>query len=104
MKKINRTNKTFVIVTNDGPGHENCFLTWTTDLGGYYTTVDYFDEIGEYDFHDTIEAAEVRAKDADSGTFNGWSSPMKIMEVLNFNEAYNNGVEPELVEVKIITF
>jgi hypothetical protein len=101
---MERTGKTFVIVTSDGPEYDEVFLTWTTDLGGYYSTVDWFDEIGKYDFHDTIESAISRAKDADSGTLFGWKAPMKVMEVLNFNEAYNNGEDPELKEVYIITF
>ena len=96
---MDRNGKTYVIVTDDGPGNNNVFLTWTNDMGGYYTTVDYIDEVGEFDFFDTIDGAIDRAKDADSGTLFGWSSPMKVMEVLNFNNAYNDGEEPELVEV-----
>ena len=101
---MKRTGKTYVIVTNDGPIIENVFLTWTNDMGGYYTTVDYLDEVGEFDFHDSIEEAIDRAKDANSGTLFGWKAPMKIMELLNFDEAYNDGEEPELVEIQTITF
>lgn len=96
---MERNEKTYVVVTDDGPCHKDVFLSWTTDMGGYYTTVDYIDEVNEYDFYDTVDQAIARAKDADSGTFGGWRAPMKVMEVLNFNEAYNDGEEPELVEV-----
>lgn len=98
---MRRSGKTFVIVTDDGPVHQNVFLSWNSECS-YYSTVDYIDEVGAFDFHDTVEAAEDRAKDADSGTFGGWRYPMKVMEVLNFNEAYNHGEEPELVEVKTV--
>lgn len=101
---MKRTGKTYVIVTDDGPFHKNVFLTWTSDDGGYYTTVDYIDEVGAYDFYDTVAVAEDRAKDVDSGTFGGWRYPMHVMEVLNFNEAFNDGEEPELLEVKTIQF
>ena len=101
----NFVSETYVIMTNDGPGHDDVFLTWVTDdMGGYYTTVDYVQEIGHYDFHNTVESAENRAKDADSSTLGGWKYPMKIMKVLNFYDAYNDGEEPKLVEVKTIVF
>jgi hypothetical protein len=96
---IQRSGKTYVVVTSDGLDFDEVFLTWTTEMGGYYTTVDDLDEIGEYDFHDTIESAVNRAKDADSGTLGGWPYPIQVMELLNFNEAYNDGACPELVEV-----
>jgi hypothetical protein len=102
--KMTRNGKTYVIITDDGPGCEDVFLTWTNDAGGYYTTVDWLDEVGEFDFFDSIESAIDRAKEADSSTLFGWDSPMKVMEVLNFNDAYNNGEEPELKEVLTITF
>jgi hypothetical protein len=101
---MKRTGKTYVVVTDDGPAHQNVFLTWTCDMGGYYTTVDYIDEVGDYDFHDTIAAAIDRARDADSGTFGGWRYPMTVYEVTNFNEAYNNGEEPEMIKVHDISF
>ena len=101
---MKRKGKTYVVITNDGPAHENVFLTWDCSLFGYYTTVDYSDEVGRYDFHDTIASAIDRARDADSGTFGGWSYPMAVYEVLNFNEAYNEGEEPELVKVHDISF
>ena len=98
---MKRKGKTFIIMTDDGPCHKDVFLSWNSKYS-YYTTVDYIDEIGAFDFHDTIESAEDRAKDADSGTFGGWTYPMKVMELLNFDEAYNHGEEPELVEVKTV--
>ena len=101
---MKRLGKTFVIVTNDGPGNENVFLSWTTEDGGYYTTVDYIDEINEFDFHSSVEAALDRAKDANSGTLFGWDAPMKVMELLNFDDAFNNGEEPELKEITSVTF
>ena len=100
---MKRNGKTFIIVTNDGPCHQNVFLSWDAN-GSYYTTVDCIDEIGEYDFHDTVGAAMDRAKDASSGTFGGWAYPMKVVELLNFDEAYNSDVSPELKEIVTITF
>lgn len=96
--------KKYVIITDDGPNCKNVFLTWTTNAGGYYTTVDFIDDVGEYDIHTSIESAINRAKDADSGTLFGWSFPMKVVEVLNFDDAYNNGEEPELKEIQTIQF
>ena len=98
---MKRTGKTYIVQTDDGPLHKDVFLSWDAD-NSYYTTVDYIDEVNEYDFHDTAPAAEDRAKDADSGTFGGWQYPMHIMELLNFDEAYNHGEEPELVFVKTV--
>ena len=101
---MTRTGKTYVILTDDGPENKNVFLTWDTD-GGYYTTVENIDEISEYDFHDTIESAESRARDADSSTFGGWNwAPMRIVELLNFDQSYNDDEEPDLVEIQIISF
>ena len=99
---MKRTGKTYIVQTDDGPFNTGVFLSWTNKSGGYYTTVDYIDEISKYDFYDTVEAAEARAKDADSGTWGGWQYPMDIMEVLNFDEAYNHGEEPELRFVKTV--
>lgn len=99
--KLKRPGKTYIIQTDDGPMYKNVFLSWNT-YGCYYSTVEDLDEINKYDFHDTVEAAEDRARDADSGTFGGWQYPMNIMEVLNFDEAFNHGEEPELVFVKTI--
>lgn len=99
---MKRTGKTFIIMTDDGPAYKDVFLSWNSE-GSYYSTVDYIDEIGAYDFHSTVEEAEDRARDADSGTLGGWSFPMKVMELLNFDEAYNHGEEPELVEIKTVS-
>lgn len=96
--------KIYVIVTDDGPFHKDCFLTWTTDSGGYYTTVDYIDEVNEFDFYKSVKDAEDRAKDADSGTWGGWQSTMTIMELLNFDDAVNHGEDPDLIPVKTIDF
>ena len=101
---MKRKGKTYVVITDDGPAHKNVFLTWSCYLFGYYTTVDYIDEVGEYDFDDTIASAIDRARDADSGTWGGWQYPMAVYEVLNFDAAYNEGEEPELVKVHDISF
>ena len=101
---MKREGKTFIVVTNDGPGNENVFLSWTTEDSGYYTTVDSVDEINECDFHDTVDAAIARADDANSGTLFGWDAPMKIMELLNFDEAYNDCLEPKFKEIVTITY
>ena len=101
---LDRDGDTYIIVTNDGPGNEEVFLTWTAEDGGYYTTVDCIDEINEFDFHSTIEEAISRAKDANSGTLFGWDAPMKIVELTNFYNAYYDNEYPELVEVQTISF
>ena len=102
---MERTGKTFVIVTNDGPNSQDVFLTWTQEDGGYYTTTEWLDEVGEFDFFDTVDEAIERTKDVSSVTFGGWNwAPMKVMEVLNFDNAYYDNEYPELVEVQTISF
>jgi hypothetical protein len=100
---MKRKGKTYIIMTDDGMT-KDVFLTWTTDMGGYYTTVDWVEDINEFDLHDTVESARMRATDANSGTLFGWQAPMKIMELLNFEDAYNGDEEPELKLVDTITF
>jgi hypothetical protein len=101
---MKRIGKTYVIVTNDGPNNENVFLSWTTKDGGYYTTVDTISEIKKCDFHDTVDSAIERANDANSGTLFGWDAPMKVVELLNFDEAYNEGADPVFKVIVTITF
>jgi hypothetical protein len=101
---MKRIGKTYVIVTNDGPNNENVFLSWTTKDGGYYTTVDNISEIKKCDLHGTVDSAIERANDANSGTLFGWDAHMKVVELLNFDEAYNNNEEPKLQEIVTITF
>ena len=101
---LERDGKTYIIQTNDGPEREGVFISWNAD-GGYYSTVDYIDEISELDFFDTVEAAIERAKEVNSSTFGGWNwAPMRIMKLLNFSKVYNEGEEPELLEVQVISF
>lgn len=100
---MKRTGKTFIVVTNDGANNEDVYLSWDAD-GSYYTTVDTIEEIGEYDFHDTVGQALARAEDANNGTLGGWTwAPLKVMELLNFDEAYNEGADPELQLVVTMT-
>lgn len=101
---MERTGKTYVIVTDDGPNNKDVFLSWTNEDGGYYTTVDDIQDVNVFDFHASVEAATDRANDANSGTLFGWPAPMKIMELHNFNEAYFDGAYPELTTVTTITF
>ncbi len=101
---MKRIGKTYVIITNDGPNNENVFLSWTTKDGGYYTTVDTIREIKKCDFHDTVDSAIERANDANSGTLFGWDAPMKVVELLNFDEAYNEGADPVFKVIVTITF
>jgi hypothetical protein len=101
---MKRIGKTYVIVTDDGPNNENGFLSWTTKDGGYYTTVDTISEIKKCDFHATVDSAIERANDANSGTMFGWDAPMKVVELLNFDEAYNEGADPVFKVIMTITF
>jgi hypothetical protein len=99
---MERTGKTFIIVTDDYMT-KDVFLTFKdSDLG--CTTVDWLDEMIEYDFSDTIEEAQQKAEQAHSMTLGGWPSPMKITEVLNFNSAFSGEEEPELKTLRTITF
>ena len=101
---LERDGDTFIIVTDDGPEREDVYISWDSDRG-YYTTVDYIDEISDLDFFDTIEAALERAKEVNSSTFGGWNwAPMRIMELTNFYNAYYDNEYPELVEVQVICF
>lgn len=99
---MERTGKTFIIVTDDFLT-KDVFLTFKdSDLG--CTTVDWLEEMIEYDFSDTIEEALHKAEQANSMTLGGWPSPMKIAEVLNFNSAFSGDEEPELKTLRTITF
>ena len=101
---MERIGKTFIIITNDGTNHENVYLSWDAE-GSYYTTVNSISEIGEYDFHNTVGQAMARAEDANSGTLGGWTwAPMNVVELLNFEEAYNEWSQPELRLIVTITF
>ena len=101
---MERIGKTYVIQTSDGPEREDVFISWDTNRG-YYTTVDFIDEISELDFFDSAAAAVARANEVNSSTFGGWNwAPMRIMELLNFSNAYNDNEYPELVEVQVISF
>ena len=101
---MKRTGKTFIIVTNDGAEKQDVFVSWNTDKG-YYTTVDFINEIGELDFLDTIGQALARAEEVNSSTLGGWTwAPMRVVELLNFDEAYNNGADPEFNLIVTITF
>ena len=102
---MERTGKTFIIITKDGTDTENAYLSWTTEAGGYYTTVDWIDEINELDFYDTVGQALERIEVADSVTFGGWNwAPLTVAELLNFDEAYNNNADPEFKEIVTVTF
>lgn len=99
---MERTGKTFIIVTDDFLT-KDVFLTFKdSDLG--CTTVDWLEEMVEFDFADSIEDALHKAELANSMTFGSWPSPMKIAEVLNFNSAFAGENEPELKTVRTITF
>ena len=101
---MERTGKTFIIVTNDGPEREGVYISWNAD-GGYYSTVDSISEIGELDFLDTLTDAVKRAEEVNSSTLGGWNwAPMIIAELLNFDNAYEDNEYPELMEIVTITF
>jgi hypothetical protein len=101
---MERTGKTFIIVTNDGPEREGVYVSWDPNKG-YYTTVESISEIGELDFLDSVDAAIERAEEVNSSTFGGWNwAPMIIAELLNFYNAYEDNEYPELMEIVSITF
>lgn len=97
----NAPTSVYVVMTDDGPGYENNFLTWNS-RGSYYTTVDYLRGVSRWDIHPTVAEAEERARDADSGTFGGWPSPMYIVEITNFRAAYYGSQEPKYTIIKTI--
>jgi hypothetical protein len=99
---MERTGKTFIIVTDDGLT-KDIFLTFKDSAYGC-TTVDWLEEMVEFDFADSIEDALHKAELANSMTLGGWPAPMKIAEVLNFNSAFSGDEEPELKTVRTITF
>ena len=101
---MERTGQTFVIVSDDGPNSQNVFVTWCREDESY-TTTEWLDEVGELDFFDTVGEAMERTKEVYSSTFGGWNwAPMIVMEVLNFDNAFNNGEAPELKEIVSVTF
>lgn len=95
-------DKVYVIVTDDGI-YDDVFLNFDPE-GDYYTTVAFLDEVGEGDLHSSVEMAEDRARDADSGTLFGWRAPMTICEVLNYDAVINDDEEPDLLKIKTIKF
>lgn len=99
---MERTGKTFIILTDDGLT-KDVFLTFKDSEYGC-TTVDWLEEMVEFDFADSIEDALHKAELANSMTLGGWPAPMKITEVLNFKEAFSGEEEPELKTVRTIEF
>lgn len=99
---MERTDKTYIIVTDDGMC-KDVFLTFKDSEFGC-TTVEFIDELCEYDFSASIKDALHKAEAANSCTLGGWPAHMKITEVLNFTEAFNCDEEPELKTVRTITF
>lgn len=99
---MERTGKTFIIVTDDGLT-KDVFLTFKDSEYGC-TTVDWLEEMVEFDFADSIEDALHKAELANSMTLGGWPAPMKITEVLNFNSAFAGDEEPELKTLRTISF
>ena len=58
----------------------------------------------EYQANYYMKHEGFRRFDADSGTLGGWAYPMKVVELLNFDAAYNDGASPEFKEIVIINF
>lgn len=94
IKKIRK----YVVVTDDGPGYENEFLTYSS-RHSYYTTTPNFESLTKFDTYDTVEEAEDRCNDADSGTLGGWPYPFRIMEITG---VYTGEGAPEMKLVKTI--
>lgn len=94
-------DEAYVIKTDDGVGYEDVYLAWSSEIDSY-TTVDFIDSIGSGDYNSDINVLVKNAKDADSMTFGGWNSDMRIVKVTNFKDAYLNGAEPEEEVVQVI--
>ena len=95
--------KMYVLVSKDG-SDKDAFIYWDRS-GSYYTTTECIDELGDLDFFDTVEAALERANEVNSSTFGGWNwASIRIMKLLNISKVYNEGEEPELLEVQVISF
>ena len=98
-KRMTRPGKTYVIVTDDGAA-KDVYLSWNSEYG-YYMTVDWIDEICEFDFYDSVDQAIERAKDADSGTFGGLQCRYEDGWIQEHRGAdFYNNVCPVLVDLK----
>jgi hypothetical protein len=88
--------KKYVIVTDDGPGYKDEFLTYSRH--GYYTTTPRFGSLSEFDTFDTIQEVDDRCNEANSSTFGGWVYPFRIMEITG---TYRGKGAPEMKLVKV---
>ena len=62
-------------------------------------------DLSDYAKISTVEAALERANEVNSSTFGGWNwASIRIMKLLNISKVYNEGEEPELLEVQVISF
>lgn len=79
----------YVVKFDDGFNYEDVYLTFSDEVDDY-TSVDYIDEVGEWDYHTSVKDALDRARDF------GWTDAnLRIVKVNNFKDAYLNGADPD---------
>ena len=103
---MERSSKTFIIISKDRlNSYREVFLTWISENGGYYAAVKNLDMLSEQDLFDSVGQAMEKVERAHLSKHGGWCwAPMKIVELLNFNEAYNSKADPEYKEIVSITY
>ena len=87
----------YVVMFDDGPNYKDVYLTFSDEVDDY-TSVDYIDEVGEWDYHASVKDALDRARDF------GWTDAnLRIVKVNNFKDAYLNGADPDEELVQVVT-
>jgi hypothetical protein len=87
----------YVVMFDDGPNYKDVYLTFSDEVDDY-TSVDYIDEVGKWDYHTSVKSALARAQDF------GWTDAnLRIVKVNNFKDAYLNGVDPDEELVQVVT-
>jgi hypothetical protein len=86
----------YVVMFDDGPMYKDVYLTFSDEVDDYIS-VDYIDEVGEWDYHTSVKDALDRALDF------GWTDTnLRIVKVNNFKDAYLNGADPEEELVQVV--
>ena len=87
----------YVVKFDDGPNYKDVYLTFSDEVDDYIS-VDYIDEVGEWDYHTSVKDALDRALDF------GWTDTnLRIVKVNNFKDAYLNGADPDEELVQVVT-